>query len=238
MKTIIHKANTRGHANHGWLEANHSFSFASWFNPERIQFGALRVLNDDRIAPGAGFPTHPHDNMEIITIPLSGTLEHKDSMGNVAQIKTGEVQVMSAGTGVTHSEYNASDTEELKLFQIWIFPNAKNVEPRYDEVVLKDGESKNRLQQLVSPSPDDAGTWIHQDAYLYITDIDNQSGAFTYQLKSEENGVYTMVISGDAVIAENSLGKRDAIGISNVNGFKYSTKHSARILFIEVPMNF
>ena len=199
MKTEIHKSESRGQANHGWLQARHSFSFGSWYNPDRIQFGALRVLNDDIIAPGAGFPTHPHDNMEIITIPLSGTLEHKDSMGNTAQIKTGEVQVMSAGTGVTHSEYNASKNEELRLFQIWIFPNKKNVEPRYDELKLIDQDRSNKFQQIISPSKNSDGVWIHQDSWMFMSSMD-QGTTLDYKFQVLGHGVYVMVISGEISI--------------------------------------
>ncbi|WP_194849955.1 pirin family protein, partial [Nonlabens antarcticus] len=212
MKTTIHKAESRGQADHGWLKANHSFSFASWHNPSRMNFGALRVLNDDTVAAGAGFPTHPHANMEIITIPLSGTLEHKDSMGNTAQIKTGEIQVMSAGTGVTHSEYNASSTEELKLFQIWLFPNKQNVTPRYDELKLNPKDRHNKFQQILSPTPEDAGVWIHQEAWLHMISMDQHTEQ-EYNLKSQDNGVYIMVVEGAIEINDTTLSYRDAIAI-------------------------
>ena len=237
MKKTIHPAESRGHANHGWLKANHSFSFASWYDPARIHFGAIRVLNDDTIAPGAGFPTHPHDNMEIITIPLSGILEHKDSMGNVAQIKTGEVQVMSAGTGVTHSEYNGSQTEELKLFQIWLFPNKKDVTPRYDELKLKVEDRKNKFQQILSPSPDDDGVWIHQQAWMHMISMEADTDQ-VYQFKSTGSGVYVMVISGTIEIDGSILKDRDAIGIWEAEQFKVTSKNAADLLLIEVPMEF
>ena len=237
MKKVVHKAESRGHANHGWLNANHSFSFASWYNPERINFGAIRVLNDDIIAPGAGFPTHPHDNMEIITIPLSGVLEHKDSMGNVAQIKTGEVQVMSAGTGVTHSEYNGSQTEELKLFQIWLFPNKKDVKPRYDELKLKVEDRKNTFQQILSPSPDDDGVWIHQDAWMHVISMDPKTEK-EYKLKNSANGVYVMNIEGEVEIEGDQLSNRDAIGITESDSINFKAASQSELLLIEVPMQF
>ncbi|PRP68180.1 pirin family protein [Nonlabens agnitus] len=237
MKNVIHRAESRGHANHGWLKANHSFSFASWYNPERINFGAIRVLNDDTIAPGAGFPTHPHDNMEIITIPLSGVLEHKDSMGNVAQIKTGEVQVMSAGTGVTHSEYNGSQTEELKLFQIWLFPNKKNVTPRYDELKLNVEDRKNRFQQILSPSPDDEGVWIHQDAWMHMISMDPDT-VNDYRLKNPSNGVYIMVIEGNVEIDGDQLKNRDAMGVIESDTINIKATSKSDLLLIEVPMQF
>jgi len=237
MEKVIHRANSRGHANHGWLKANHSFSFASWYDPSRINFGAIRVLNDDIIAPGAGFPTHPHDNMEIITIPLSGILEHKDSMGNVAQIKTGEVQVMSAGTGVTHSEYNGSQTEELKLFQIWLFPNKKDVTPRYDELKLSLEDRKNKFQQILSPSPEDDGVWIHQEAWMHMISMDPDKQS-EYNLKLNSNGVYIMVVSGSVEIDGELLNDRDAIGVSQVDTVVLKAINNAEVLLIEVPMEF
>ncbi len=237
MKTIVHKAESRGHANHGWLDANHSFSFASWFNPERMNFGALRVLNDDTIAPGAGFPTHPHDNMEIITIPLSGVLEHKDSMGNLAQIKAGEVQVMSAGTGVTHSEYNGSDTEELKLFQIWLFPNKKNVTPRYGELQLETKDRNNKFQQILSPDPQDDGVWIHQEAWMHMINMDENLQE-SYVLKGNNHGVYIMVIKGEVSIDGNVLLDRDAAGVTNASSVGIKALKKSELLLIEVPMNF
>lgn len=236
MKSIIHRAESRGNANHGWLKAHHSFSFAGWFNPERMSFGALRVLNDDIIAPGAGFPTHPHENMEIITIPLSGVLEHKDSLGHVAQINTGEVQVMSAGTGVTHSEYNASSTEELKLFQIWLFPNKQNVKPRYDELKLNLADRQNKFQQILSPSKDDDGVWIHQNAWMHLISMDNNMQK-EYRLKSEENGVYIIVVKGEIEIDTEILKDRDAIGINETDHLTIRSINDSEVLLIEVPMH-
>ena len=168
MKTIFHPANTRGHANHGWLDAYHSFSFGHYYNPEKVNFGSLRVLNDDTVAGGMGFGTHPHDNMEIISIPLEGDLEHKDSMGNVAVIKSGDVQVMSAGTGIYHSEYNKNKDKQVKLLQIWVVPNQRGVVPRYDQISLDTSDRHNKLQQIVSPNADDAGVWIYQNAWFHL----------------------------------------------------------------------
>lgn len=236
MKAIFHRANTRGHASHGWLNANHSFSFADYYNPERIQFGALRVLNDDIIAAGEGFGTHPHDNMEIITIPLSGDLEHKDSMGNSGVIKHGEIQVMSAGTGIQHSEFNHNKNQELKLLQIWIYPNKKNVEPRYDQISIKDIEKENELIQIVSPNKEDEGVWIHQDAWFHLGKL-NQRWNGAYQLKGKNHGVYVFVIEGKINIENQELNKRDALGILETKEFEINVESDSRILLIEVPMN-
>lgn len=237
MKATVHRAEDRGYANHGWLEANHSFSFASWYNPEKINFGALRVLNDDRIAGGAGFPKHPHNNMEIITIPLSGKLEHEDSMGNKAQIAAGEVQVMSAGTGVTHSEYNALQNEELKLFQIWIFPNKQNVVPRYDELQLNLEDRVNKLQQILSPNPDDDGVWIHQNAWMYMSNL-YKGKEIIYTINMKGNGVFVMVISGKVNINNQFLSSRDAIAIEDATSFTVHSQQDSELLLIEVPMIF
>ena len=201
---LIHKAATRGHADHGWLRTNHTFSFADYYNPERIHFGALRVLNDDYIAGGMGFGTHPHDNMEIITIPLEGDLEHKDSMGNGTVIKHGDVQVMSAGTGITHSEYNHNKTKPVQLLQIWVFPNKRNVTPRYDQITLDVNERRNKLQQILSPNSDDEGVWIHQDAWFHIGRFD-QNFETTYTWKKQGNGVYVFVIKGDITVNGTAL---------------------------------
>ncbi len=234
MKKTLYKSEERGHANHGWLEAKHSFSFASWFNPEKMNFGVLRVLNDDRVAPGAGFPTHPHDNMEIITIPLSGILEHKDSMGNTAQIKTGEVQVMSAGTGVTHSEYNASDSEDLKLFQIWIFPNKRDVEPRYDQQFIS-SDLSNGWHQIISPDQSASNMWIHQDAWLSMGQVD-LGKSLTYKRKGKDTGLYLMVIEGEIDVAGENLKKRDAIGLEDIEEINIQAATDSKLLLIEVPM--
>ena len=194
--TVIHTADSRGHADHGWLNAYHSFSFGSWFNPNRVQFGVLRVLNDDTIAAGMGFGTHGHDNMEIITIPLEGDLAHKDNMGNAETIKTGDIQVMSAGTGIQHSEFNPNADLRTKLFQIWLFPNKRNVTPRYQQITLDKSLQKNDFAQILSPNPDDEGVWIHQDAWFYMSDFDTDFSK-KLALKKEGNGFYIMNIEGE-----------------------------------------
>lgn len=233
--TIIHKANTRGHADHGWLNAYHSFSFASWYNPERVQFGALRVLNDDTIAAGMGFGTHPHDNMEIITIPLEGDLAHKDSMGNTETIKSGDIQVMSAGTGVKHSEFNPNADQRTKLLQIWVYPNKQNVEPRYQQITLNPEDRKNKLQQILSPNADDSGVWIHQDAWFHLGKFDKGVSA-TYNFKKEGNGVYAFILSGTITINGQELETRDGFGIWNTNSFEIKATSDAEFLLMEIPM--
>lgn len=240
MKTIIHKAESRGFANHGWLQANHSFSFASYHNPEKVHFGALRVLNDDVIAPKMGFGTHPHDNMEIITIPLKGVLKHRDNMGDAwIPVLPNEVQVMSAGTGVQHSEINGSDSEHLSLFQIWIFPDKQNVKPRYDQKTFDANDRRNKLQTLVTSIDEthDGSLKIHQDAVISRIDLDEDS-MFEYKLKSTNHGVYVMNIHGSISINNEQLDTRDAIGISNTDRFTIKTSHASSLLFIEVPMEF
>ena len=235
MNTVLHKANTRGSANHGWLEVNHSFSFANYYNPERTNFGVLRVLNDDKIAPSRGFGTHPHDNMEIISIPLEGALQHKDSMGNGAVVQHGDVQVMSAGTGIRHSEFNANIDQHVKLLQIWLFPNKKNVAPRYDQISIKNIEKKNEFYQVLSPNADDQGVWIHQDAWFHLGKFDKEV-ATNYQINKIGNGVYAFIIEGSAEIAGQTLEKRDGFGIWNVNKFDIKAGTNSRILLMEVPM--
>jgi redox-sensitive bicupin YhaK (pirin superfamily) len=232
---VIHRGNTRGHADHGWLNAYHSFSFASWFNPERIQFGMLRVLNDDTVAAGMGFGTHPHDNMEIITIPLEGDLAHKDSMGNAATIKTGDVQVMSAGTGIQHSEFNPNADQQTKLFQIWLFPKYRNVEPRYQQITLDQSLQKNNFAQILSPNADDAGVWIHQDAWFYLSDFDKDFSK-KLTLKKEGNGFYIMNIEGEIEINGEKLEKRDAIGIWETSEIEIKANTDSKFLVMEIPM--
>ena len=236
MKKIFHGASTRGEANHGWLHAKHSFSFANYFNPERIQFGALRVLNDDTVAPGMGFGTHPHDNMEIITIPLEGALEHKDSMDNVGVIEADEIQVMSAGTGVYHSEYNRNKDQAVSLLQIWVFPNEQNVKPRYDQKNIKDLKKVNALYPVVTPDPKAPGMWIHQDAWFHMGDFDTTT-ELEYDLHKKGNGVYAFLIEGTAEIAGEKLQKRDALGVWDTDGFSLKANPHSRILLIEVPKN-
>jgi redox-sensitive bicupin YhaK (pirin superfamily) len=236
MKKVIHPANERGNANHGWLQANHSFSFASYYNPAKMNFGVLRVLNDDTVAPGMGFGTHPHDNMEIITIPAEGALAHKDSMGNEEVIYSGDIQVMSAGTGIQHSEYNASKVAAVKLFQIWIIPNQQNVTPRYQQITLNPADSLNQLQQIVSPKQDEAGVWIHQNAWMHIANF-TEDKSVNYTVKNKGNGAYVLAINGEATIDTTVLHTRDAIGIWEAEEFVIHAKAGARILVIDVPMS-
>ena len=234
---LIHKAATRGHADHGWLRTNHTFSFADYYNPERVHFGALRVLNDDYIAGGMGFGTHPHDNMEIITIPLEGDLEHKDSMGNGTVIKHGDVQVMSAGTGIQHSEFNHNKTKPVQLLQIWVFPNKPNVSPRYGQITLDVNQRHNKLQQILSPNSDDEGVWIHQDAWFHIGRFD-QNFETTYTWKKQGNGVYVFVIKGDITVNGTALNERDGSGIWNTDSMSIQANSAdAELLIIEVPMH-
>ncbi|MDG1189475.1 MAG: pirin family protein [Flavobacteriales bacterium] len=234
-RTVLHKANTRGSANHGWLKVNHTFSFANYHNPNRMNFGVLRVLNDDIIAGGRGFNTHPHDNMEIITIPLEGDLEHKDSMGNGTVIKNGDIQVMSAGTGIKHSEFNANKELPVKVLQIWLFPNKRNVEPRYDQLSLKSISKQNTFNQILSPSSMDQGVWIHQNAWFSLGEF-TQDIDINYTLNSDTNGVYAFIIEGDAVIQKQKLEKRDGFGIWNSKELNISAKKNSKILLMEVPM--
>lgn len=235
MKTVLHTAKSRGHANHGWLNAYHSFSFASWFHPDRVQFGMLRVLNDDTIAAGMGFGTHPHDNMEIITIPLEGDLAHKDSMGNSSIIKSGDIQVMSAGTGIQHSEFNPNADQHTKLFQIWLFPKYRNVEPRYQQITLEPSLQKNNFDQILSPNPDDTGVWIHQDAWFYLSDFEAD---FTKKLtlKKEGNGFYIMAIEGEIEVNGQKLEKRDALGIWETPEIEIKANTASKFLVMEIPM--
>jgi redox-sensitive bicupin YhaK (pirin superfamily) len=236
MKTILHKAGTRGHAHHGWLDSYHTFSFAGYYDTARIHFGALRVLNDDKVAGGMGFGAHPHDNMEIISIPTSGELEHKDSMGNVQVIKQGDVQVMSAGTGIQHSERNKNHKEEVKFFQIWVFPKEKNVEPRYDQKHFSDADKHNNLLTVVSPlGTPDGGVQIHQDAWFSLGKLDKDFST-AYRLKKKENGVYAFVIEGDVTINGEKLNRRDGIGITETDELKITADTDAYLLLIEVPV--
>ncbi len=232
---VLHKSNTRGNVNHGWLNAYHSFSFGSWYNPNRVQFGVLRVLNDDTIAAGMGFGTHPHDNMEIITIPLEGDLAHKDSMGNAATIKTGDVQVMSAGTGIQHSEFNPNADQHTKLFQIWLFPKFRNVVPRYQQITLDKTLQKNNFAQILSPNENDEGVWIHQDAWFYLSDFDKDFSK-KLTLKKEGNGFYIMNIEGIIEVNGTTLEKRDAIGIWNTPEINVKASTAAKFLIMEIPM--
>ena len=233
--TVLHKADTRGNANHGWLQSFHTFSFANYYNPDRMHFGVLRVLNDDTVQGGRGFGTHPHDNMEIISIPLEGDLEHKDSMGNVTVIRNGDVQVMSAGTGIRHSEFNKNADKTVKFLQIWMFPNKKNVTPRYDQITLKAEDRKNKLQQILSPSPDDDGVWVHQNAWFHLGDFDKGKSA-EYTIKAKGNGVYAFVLSGDVTINEQKLNARDGLGIWDTDKLNIIADSNTELLLMDVPM--
>lgn len=235
MKTVLHKAKTRGHANHGWLNSHHTFSFANYYNPDRMHFGVLRVLNDDVVAGGRGFGTHPHDNMEIISIPLEGDLEHKDSMGNTAVIKSGDVQAMSAGTGVYHSEYNKQSDKEVRFLQIWVFPNKKNVEPRYDQITLDKGQLKNNFKQILSPNADDDGVWIHQNAWFHMGDLEKGTETH-YDIKDRNNGVYAFVLEGEVSINGQALEKRDGYGVWDTDQISIKADSNAKVLLMDVPM--
>jgi redox-sensitive bicupin YhaK (pirin superfamily) len=232
---ILYKSNSRGTADHGWLKSKHTFSFANYYNPERMHFGVLRVLNDDFVAPGMGFGTHPHDNMEIISIPLEGDLEHKDSMGNRTIIKNGDIQVMSAGTGIQHSEYNNSKNNPVKFLQIWLFPNKRNVQPRYDQLTLRKEERLGQFQQILSPDPNDAGVWIHQDAWFHIAQIE-PGKELNYTLKKAGNGIYSFVLNGTIRIDDIELSERDALGVWDTKELNYSAITSSQVLVMEVPM--
>ncbi len=235
-KTVLHKADTRGDENHGWLHSRHTFSFAAYSNSQRLHFGALRVLNDDRVEAGKGFSMHPHDNMEIISIPLEGDLEHRDSMGNVAVIKHGDVQVMSAGSGITHSEYNKNKNAPVKFLQIWVFPNKWNVKPRYDQITLKRGDLHNALQQILSPNPHDPGVWIYQDAWFHLGQFD-KGFQIEHSIRNKGNGIYAFVIKGEMTIEGNSLHERDGLGIwdAEIISIKANSQ-DAEVLLMEVPM--
>lgn len=233
----IHKSSTRGIADHGWLHSFHTFSFADYYDQTRMHFGTLRVLNDDRVAAGMGFSEHQHRNMEIISIPLEGDLEHKDSMGNVTVISEGDIQVMSAGSGITHSEYNHSKEKPVKFLQIWIVPNKPDVEPRYGQITLNKKDRFNALQQILSPNPEDSGVWIHQDAWFHLGKFD-QGFAIDYDIKKKGNCVYAFILKGDITIDGNVLNERDGIGIWNTEKFYLvANSQDAEVLLMEVPMN-
>ena len=237
-KQIFHPADARGKANHGWLNSFHSFSFGHFYDSQKVHFGALRVLNDDTVAAGRGFGAHPHDNMEIISIPLEGDLEHKDSMGNVTVIRKGDIQVMSAGTGITHSEYNKNQDELVKFLQIWVIPNNRNVAPRYDQISLNPDDRNNKLQQILSPNAGDEGVWIHQDAYFHLGSFDKNVET-VYELKNKSNGVYAFIIYGSFQVDGKELSERDALGIVDAENFEIKAlSPNAEILLMEVPMNF
>jgi quercetin 2,3-dioxygenase len=233
--SVLHKSETRGDADHGWLHSRHTFSFADYYDPERVHFGMLRVLNDDTVEAGMGFGTHPHDNMEIISIPLEGDLEHKDSMGNVSVIKHGDVQVMSAGTGITHSEYNKNKDIPVKFLQIWVIPKIRNVKPRYDQITLNVDDRHNKLQQILSPNPDEEGVWIYQKAWFHLGKLD-KGFKVDYTLKSKENGVYAFILSGNVTINDQELTSRDGQGLWDVDKLTIKADSDAEFLLMEVPM--
>lgn len=235
-QSILHKANTRGEANHGWLKSAHTFSFANYYNPERIQFGALRVLNDDQVDGGMGFGDHPHDNMEIVSIALEGSLQHEDSMGNVAVIEPGEIQVMSAGTGIYHQEFNKEADKPVKFLQIWVFPNKRNVQPRYDQQKFDIENHKNELIQILSPNEADPGVWIHQDAWFHLGKFD-QDTEISHKLHLPDNGIYVFVLKGEVTVDGQDLSTRDGLGIWDTDAIHIKAKSGSELLLMEVPMH-
>jgi len=234
MTTILHKANTRGNANHGWLNSYHTFSFANYYNSERTNFGLLRVLNDDTVSAGMGFGKHPHDNMEIVSIPLEGDLHHNDSTGRDKIIKQGDVQIMSAGSGIMHSEMNANKNKEVKFLQIWVFPEKRNIEPRYEQKTFSVEDRKNKLQTVVAPNDSNA-LWINQQAWFTLGNFDTNFST-TYTLHNNKNGVYAFLIKGSASINDVELNERDGLGISVTETLNIKALSDAEILLIEVPM--
>lgn len=236
MKTTIHKSNSRGLANHGWLLSRHTFSFAGYYNPERIRFGLLRVLNDDIVQPGQGFGTHPHDNMEIVSIPLKGELAHRDSEGHEKVIYTNDVQIMSAGSGLTHSEYNHSENDEVNFLQIWVFPKERDIKPRYEQKTFEPEKRINNIKTVVSPDKTDGALWINQDAYFSLAKPDGGK-ELEYKIKHKGNGLYVFVIEGNIEIAGETLGKRDAIGLEETESVNIKALSDSDLLLIEVPMS-
>jgi quercetin 2,3-dioxygenase len=235
MKTVLHKANTRGHASHGWLDSHHSFSFANYYDPTRVHFGALRVLNDDIVQGGNGFGTHPHDNMEIVSIPLTGSLEHKDNTGRNEVIRTNDVQIMTAGSGIAHSEYNASKTDPVNFLQIWVFPKERNVTPLYNQKTFNPADRVNQLQTVVAPENDSAAIFINQDAWFSLGTL-KQGFTTAYDVKKPGNGVYAFIIGGDVTINDQKLNKRDGLGIWETDKLSITADSDAEVLLIEVPM--
>ena len=236
METVFHAADSRGDAEHGWLKSRHTFSFAEYYDPQRMGFGVLRVINDDCVEGGMGFGRHPHQDMEIISLPLSGDLAHKDSMGNGSIIKNGDIQVMSAGTGITHSEMNANADKPVKFLQIWVLTRKNGIKPRYQQVTIADQAKPNDFQQILSPNADDDGVWIHQDAWFSLANFDKDTSRY-YQIKKSGNGVYVFVIKGSANIGDRQLGERDGLGIWDVDGFELTATSDAQILLMDVPMD-
>ena len=235
MKYVLHTADSRGNAEHSWLHSRHTFSFAEYYDPQRMGFGGLRVINDDMVVAGAGFGTHSHDNMEIISVPLAGSMRHRDSVGTAGVVKTGEVQIMSAGTGIAHSEYNASDTEPLNFLQIWVFPKERNIEPRYDQKLFITDERQGQFQNIVSPDQNDVGVWINQDAWFWLGDF-KVGQSDTYTIKKSGNGVYFLVLEGAVAIAGEQLEHRDGIGIEDTASVDFAATEDCKLLVMEVPM--
>lgn len=233
MKTVLHRAHTRGHADHGWLNTHHTFSFANYYNPNRMNFGALRVLNDDIVAGGKGFGTHPHKDMEIISVPLSGALEHKDSMGNKHTIQNGDIQVMSAGTGIRHSEYNKNRDQDVRFLQIWVFPTHKNLQPRYDQI--KRSPVYNGFEQILSPNPEDSGVWINQQAWFHLGKFTKEKTE-NYSFKRKGNGLYVFVLEGSVEVGSVTLGKRDGMGVWETGALTLKPQAGSEVLLMEVPM--
>lgn len=237
IQTVIHRAETRGSADHGWLKAKHSFSFAGYYEEDREQFGALRVLNDDIVEAGHGFGMHPHNNMEIITIPLEGALRHKDSMGHTSVIKAGDVQIMSAGKGLTHSEYNASATDSLNLLQIWLFPKSRNIEPRYGETTFDVTQMQGEWLNVVAPlSEKTEALQINQDAWFSLGKFEKRK-TISYSKKRAENGLYVFVIEGGIEVEGEALSRRDAIGITGADTIEVTANDHAYVLIMDVPMD-
>lgn len=237
MKKIIHRSEDRGKAEHGWLHTNFSFSFAEYYDPEKMGFGLIRVLNDDIVEPGKGFGMHPHNNMEIITIILDGELQHKDSMGNGSVIKKDEVQVMSAGTGILHSEFNPSTTAAVSLLQIWIYPKEKNIKPRYDQKKFSATERKNKFQTVVSGISSNGPLYIHQDASLSLISLEKDN-SINYENHKKGNAVYLFVIDGHISIDDEDLFRRDAAGISETDEIPFKAAENSEVLLIEIPKDF
>ncbi len=235
MNTVLHKANTRGHANHGWLDTHHTFSFAHYYDPNRMNFGALRVLNDDIVEGGMGFGRHPHDNMEIISIPLAGDLEHKDSLGNLAVIRQNDVQIMSAGTGVYHSEYNKNKDKQVNFLQIWVLPKVRNIEPRYDQMTFSQESRINKLQQVVSPHKGDDGVQINQDAWFYLGNL-KKGFKTNHAIRLRGNGAYAFVIEGEVTVNGQLLNKRDGFGVWNAESLSIEATGDVELLLMEIPM--
>jgi redox-sensitive bicupin YhaK (pirin superfamily) len=234
--TVLHKADSRGHAKHGWLDSHHSFSFGHYYDPERIHFGALRVLNDDIVKGGMGFGKHPHDNMEIISIPLRGALQHNDDTGRNEIIKTGDVQIMSAGTGIFHSEFNASKTDDVNFLQVWVFPKEKGIDPRYEQKSFDVKDRENQLQLVVSPDKDSSALWINQDSWFSLGDIE-KGKELNYRMHKKENGIYVFILEGSAIVNDQKLENRDGLGVWDTNEIMLKAESDARVLLMEVPMN-